>query len=146
MREQSIWVRNTLNGFVAEATQCDKLTGERRNFTTSFESFETLSRHLKREFSVQLYDKNSSAEPEIHVDAMRDELGELRRFKERAITRDEETQKRLNETIDSLNKAREYMRNVEAANGGLLIQIDDLQAFIAKMAKKEKKARKRARK
>lgn len=126
-------IQTTENGYTL--TQENEKLGH-VNF--SFESFEALTGHLVHTLGARVRGMQHRLFPHGVIntcedqspEAMRDEIGELRRFKDRAIKRDAELQDRLTKTIDSLNDARsrcdrfaegtrEWMNKCEALEASL---------------------------
>lgn len=99
---RQVTIDTTENGYTV--TQENEKLGH-VNF--SFESFDALTGHLCRTLGARILLKHDRLLPYSVIDkcedkspeAMRDEIGELRRFKERAIKRDEELRKKVDDAI-----------------------------------------------
>lgn len=104
MKDKTIRITRTGNGFVTEQDGFDRDNGEAVRMAHSFESFESLTDFLRHSIDnvravgwsgMRKHFGTDTCAPDQTAEQIRDEVGELRRFKENAEKRGAEQNKTI---------------------------------------------------
>lgn len=152
MTVKSITIEKTSNGFMTlhnNIPREEEYDPPCKKISSSFESFDSLSSFLRGLFGgngcagFNRFRKEDFCEVGETPEKMRDELGELRRFRVDAIKRGNEQ----NETIHKLTDSADYWRSKYSDQLAMTKERDavicGLEEVIAKLKTKKSKTRKR---